>query len=291
MTVTVTAPTGHVGARVTRLLVQAGVRPRVLCRDPDRLDPGLRGLVDVERGDLADEEYVVAATRGTEALLCVVPEDFGAADPLAVMDRVSASYAAAVAANGIRRVVLISSVGAEVRRGAGLIDGLGGAEERLGGTGAAVLALRCGYLFTNLLTDRDSLLAGSLTTTMTADRPLPWVDPRDVGDIAAARLLAPGWSESAVQAVHGPEDLSYAQVAAVVGEVLRRKIRLDVITDDELRATLGGFGMPGPAVEGIVGMTAGLRENFTPEQTRSAVTTTPTTLRSWAYEHLRRGDD
>ncbi len=284
MTVTVTTPTGHVGARVTRLLVQAGVRPRVLCRDPGRLRDD---QVEVRRGDLTDEGYVVTATRGTEALLCVVPEDLTAADPLAVMDRVSASYAAAVAANGVRRVVLISSVGAEVRRGAGLIDGLGGAEERLGGTGAAVLALRCGYLFTNLLTDRDSLLAGSLTTTMTADRPLPWVDPRDVGDIAAARLLAPPGEGFEVQAVHGPEDLSFARLVAIVGEVLGHEIRLDVITDDELRAALGGFGMSGPAVEGIVGMTAGLRDGFAAEQPRDAVSTTPTTLRSWAYEHLR----
>jgi hypothetical protein len=38
MAIVVTTPTGHVGSRVVRLLLQAGVRPRVLVRDPARLD-------------------------------------------------------------------------------------------------------------------------------------------------------------------------------------------------------------------------------------------------------------
>jgi hypothetical protein len=41
------------------------------------------------------------------------------------------------------------------------------------------------------------------------------------------------------------------------------------------------------AVEGVIGMTAGLREGFTPEQKRSAVTTTPTPLGGWVYSNLR----
>jgi hypothetical protein len=41
------------------------------------------------------------------------------------------------------------------------------------------------------------------------------------------------------------------------------------------------------AVEGIVGIALGKREGFTPEQPRSALTTTPTTLAGWAVTHLR----
>jgi uncharacterized protein YbjT (DUF2867 family) len=42
MSIVVTAATGHVGSRVVRLLVQAGVRPTLLLRDPARLDPTAR---------------------------------------------------------------------------------------------------------------------------------------------------------------------------------------------------------------------------------------------------------
>jgi uncharacterized protein YbjT (DUF2867 family) len=286
MTIAVTAATGHVGSRVVQMLIQAGVRPTVLVRDPAKLPAEVRERVDVAQGDLLDAAYVAEATRGVDALLWIVPESFTAADPVTEMAQIGANGAAAIAANGIRRTVLISSVGAEVRHGAGMIDGLARNEELIGG--GNVLTLRCGYYFTNLLGSLDELRGGTLTTTRPAGAPMPWVDPRDVGEVAAARLLAADWSGPAVQAVHGPADLSWNEVAEIVGAVLGQKIAVRVITDDELRGALAGAGLTAGVVEGIVGMTAGLREGFTPEQPRTFVTTTPTTLASWAAEHLSR---
>ncbi|AGZ38950.1 NmrA family NAD(P)-binding protein [Actinoplanes friuliensis] len=283
MTIAVTTPTGHVGSRVVQLLVQAGVRPTVLVRDPSKLDPRVRDLVDVAPGDLTDAAYVAGATKGVHALLWVVPELFTGEDPLSEMARIGENGAAAITANGIGHTVLISSVGAEKRHGAGSIDGLARNEELLGGN---LLTLRCGYYFTNLLGMLDALEAGVLTTTMPADAPMPWVDPRDVGDIAAARLLAADWTGTPVQAVHGPADLSWSGVAEILGEVLGRRLEVNVLSDDEMRGALRGAGLTDGVVEAIVGMTAGLRDNFTPEQSRSFVTTTPTSLKAWAAANL-----
>jgi hypothetical protein len=41
------------------------------------------------------------------------------------------------------------------------------------------------------------------------------------------------------------------------------------------------------AVEGIVGMGVGTRDGLTPEQPRSVLTTTPSSLAGWAIIHLR----
>lgn len=38
--------------------------------------------------------------------------------------------------------------------------------------------------------------------------------------------------------------------------------------------------------DAMLGMSTGLRDGFEPEQPRSIVTTTPTTLRSWVREEL-----
>jgi uncharacterized protein YbjT (DUF2867 family) len=283
MTIAVTAATGHVGSRAVRLLIQAGVRPTVLVRDPAKLAPDVRRHVDVAQGDLLDAAYVAAATRDTDALLWIAPESFTAADPVADMAQIGANGAAAIKANAISRTVLISSIGAERRHGAGMIDGLARNEELL----PDALILRCGYYFTNLLGMLDELRSGSLTTTWPADSPMPWVDPRDVAEIAAARLLSADWSGPEIQAVHGPADLTWTEVAEIAGVALGRKIELQVITDDDLRGALQGAGLGAGVVEGIVGMTAGLRDGFVPEQPRSYVTTTPTTLAAWAADHLR----
>ncbi|MBB2945218.1 uncharacterized protein YbjT (DUF2867 family) [Actinoplanes lutulentus] len=286
MTIGITGATGNVGSRAVRLLIQAGVRPRLLVRDPARLDPGTAELSEIAQCDLLDPEGLSAAFEGLDTLLWITPENFTAADPLAEMSAMAAAGAAAAEHHRVRRIVLISSVGAERGHGAGLIDGLARSEEAFTDIGAHVTVLRNGYYFSNLLGNLDELRDGRLTTTMPADRPMPWVDPRDVGEVAAARLLAGDWSGTVVQAVHGPRDLTWAEVAEIVGLVIGRKISLDVVPDEAVAAGLRQAGLTDAAVAGLIGMTAGLRDGFTPEQPRTAATTTPTTLASWVASTL-----
>ena len=152
--------------------------------------------------------------------------------------------------------------------------------------GVDVCHLRCGFFFTNLLLDPDGLARGVLTTAADPEVPVPWVDPRDIGDVAAARLLSTAWHGRVVQAVHGPEDLSWTRVADILTGVLGRPFRVEAVTDDDVRAALRGAGMPPGAVEGILGLAAG-SPWLVPDQARDVATTTPTTLASWAYAELR----
>lgn len=284
--IVVTTPTGHVGSRVVRLLLQAGVRPTLLLRDPGRLDTATRERVDVVQGDQGDVDVVLRATRGADRLFWVdppPPDD----DPVAGHTRMGANAARAVKENGIPHTVFLSSVGAEKRHGAGEIDGLARTEEALNTTGADVLHLRCGYFFTNLLMDLASLRAGVLPTPWPLDRPMPWVDPRDIGEVVAARLLAGDWSGVNVQAVHGPEDLTFSQVADILGQAVGHRVRAEHIPVDDFRAALRAAGLGEERIEGLVGMSVGLSGDFVPENERDLLTTTPTTLAAWAHAHLR----
>jgi uncharacterized protein YbjT (DUF2867 family) len=291
LTIAVTTPTGNVGSHVVRMLCQAGVRPRLLLRNPERLDADVRDQVELAVGDQRDADYVVESTRGVDAVFWVHPDDWSLPDPDADAERTGEGLAAAMRQNRIARVVFQSSIGAELRHGAGFIDGLARIEQRLDATrdetGTALLHLRCGYFMTNLLHDLDGLRAGRLTTIRPLDEPMPWVDPRDIATVATVRLLAEDWTGPQVQAVHGPADLTWTEVAAVLSTATGVSIEAQRITDDEERAALRDAGMGEVAVEGIVGMGVGTRDGFTPEQPRSALTTTPSSLAGWAITHLR----
>jgi uncharacterized protein YbjT (DUF2867 family) len=291
LTIAVTTPTGNVGSHVVRMLCQAGVRPRLLLRNPERLDADVRDQVELAVGDQRDADYVAESTRGVDAVFWVHPDDWSLPDPDADAERTGEGLAAAMRQNRIARVVFQSSIGAELRHGAGFIDGLARIEQRLDATrdetGTALLHLRCGYFMTNLLHDLDGLRAGRLTTIRPLDEPMPWVDPRDIATVATVRLLAEDWTGRQVQAVHGPADLTWTEVAAVLSTATGVSIEAQRITDDEERAALRDAGMGEVAVEGIVGMGVGTRDGFTPEQPRSALTTTPSSLAGWAITHLR----
>jgi uncharacterized protein YbjT (DUF2867 family) len=283
--IVVTTPTGHVGSRVVHLLVQGGLRPTVLVRDASRLEPALRERCDVVEGDQGDLRAVRAATAGAEALYWVDPPPVDD-DPVAGYTRFGEVAAAAVAANGIPRVVFQSSVGAEARGGLGEIDGLARTEELLDATGAHVTHLRCGYFFTNLLMDLEAVRSGVLSTTLPVDHRMPWVAPRDVGEVAVARLLAGDGTGRHTLGVHGPEDLSFAEAAGIAGAALGRPLTARQVPEGEAAAALRAAGLTAAQVEGVLGMSRGMRD-LVPENPRELVTTTPTTLGAWAYAVLR----
>ena len=291
MTVAVTTPTGHVGSHVVRLLCRAGVRPRLLLRNPDRLDRELRDHVELAVGDQRDRDYILEATRGVDAVFWVHSDDWSMPDPNADAERTGHGLAEAMLQNRIARVVFQSSIGAELRHGAGFIDGLARIEQRLDAareeTGTALLHLRCGYFMTNLFFDLDGLRAGRLTTTRALQEPMPWVDPLDIATIAALRLLAEDWTGRQMQAVHGPAHLTWTEAAAVLSTATGVTIEAQQISHDEERADLREAGMSEVAVEGIIGMSVGEHDGFVAEQDRSLLTTTPSSLAGWAITHLR----
>lgn len=209
------------------------------------------------------------------------------ADPVAAYARTGAALAGALRDAEVARTVFQSSVGAERRHGVGEIDGLARVEEALDEAGLTVTHLCCGYFFTNLLMDLDAVRSGVLTTLLPTDQPLPWVAPDDIAAVAAGLLLHDGWIGRRVQAVHGPADLTWAEVAEVVGAATGRQVRAERVADETVREQLRDVGMGEAQVECVVGMSTGLRDGFVPEQPRDAVSTTPTPLAAWAHAVLR----
>lgn len=201
-------------------------------------------------------------------------------------ERMGTSAAHAVRTNAVPRVALQSSAGAEARHGSGDIDGLARTEQLLDATGAHVTHLRCSFFFTNLLLDVEQLRSGTLTTALPLDLALPWVDPRDIADVAAARLLSSAWTGRVTQSVHGPQDLSFADVATILSGVTGRPVTATRVSDVQVAGELRGLGLTDAQVDAVVGMSRGMRSGFVPEDERSVLTTTPTTLASWAREPL-----
>ena len=285
MRIAITTPDGNVGHHLTRMLVRAGIRPLLLTRHPESTASELAELVDLAKADSRNAEEVVAATRDVDALYWVDPP-VQSADPLADYARAGEAVAAVVTCNGIGRVVFQSSVGAEKRHGAGEIDGLAAAEQALDALGVAVTHLRCGYFFTNLLFDLESIGSGALRTVLPVDSPMSWVAPRDIAEVAATTLLNSEWTGRRVQAVHGPEDLSWSRVVEVLATELGREIVVERIADEVMRGHYLAAGMPPAMADAVLGMSTGLRDDFVPEQQRSVVSTTPTTLQSWVRDEL-----
>jgi hypothetical protein len=115
---------------------------------------------------------------------------------------------------------------------------------------------------------------------------MSWVAPRDIAEVAALALLNGEWSGRRVQAVHGPEDLTWSQVARILTSELGWDVRVERIADEQMRAHCLQTGIPPAMADAVLGMSTGLRDGFVPEQARSLITTTPTRLQSWTREEF-----
>ena len=113
-----------------------------------------------------------------------------------------------------------------------------------------------------------------------------WLAPRDIAEVAALILLNRDWSRRHVREVHGPEDLTWSQVASILSEELSWEVQVEQIGDAQMHEQYLRAGMPPAMAEAILGMSTGLREGFIPEQNRTLLTTTPTHLRGWIREYL-----
>jgi uncharacterized protein YbjT (DUF2867 family) len=220
----ITGGTGNTGQRIAETLLEAGKPVRVIGRSEERL----RGLVDrgaqAAVGDLHDAEFLAGAFAGATAVYAMIPPNYGAEDFRAYQNQVADALVEGVRRGGVRRVVTLSSVGAHLPEGAGVVQGMHDMEQRFNAlAGVDVLHLRATYFMENLFAQIGTVKQmGAFGGPVRADLRFPIVHTRDIAAVAARRLLNGGGSGVQVEFVLGAEDVDNHQVAKVLGAAIGR---------------------------------------------------------------------
>jgi uncharacterized protein YbjT (DUF2867 family) len=209
-------------------------------------------------------------------------------DPRAYQESVSDSYAAALAAAKVPHVVTLSSVGAQQAEKTGPIVGLHNMEEKLNKiSGLNVLHLRPSQFMENLLMNIAPLrMLGSLPGAAPGDKAQPWIATKDIGTYAAKRLAARDFSGVSVQEISGPRDVSWKELASIVGKAIGKPgLGYMQVPFMMLEPAFAQMGLPKKMaalmVELLKAMNAGLLD---PQQPRTAANTTPTTMEQFVAD-------
>lgn len=288
--ITVMGATGNTGREISRLLLEAGERVRAVGRSRAGLDA--LGPVEPCQGDAADPAFLTAAFRGADAAYVLFPYDPGAPDHAADQQRLGEAVVRAVRAAGVRRVVALSSVGADVPAGTGFIASLHAQERRLRALpGVDLVVLRPGLFLENFAAALGTVRElGVLVDAVAPDVPVPMVATRDVAAVAAAELRggdgAGGDGPGGVRELLGPCDLTHAEVARVLGAALGLPDLAYVqLPDAEMAEVLRGAGFSPDAAALHVELGRALSDGtVVPRQGRTPRTTTPTRLETLAAE-------
>lgn len=249
--------TGQTGGATLRELQRRGATVRAITRDPQRASFG-EG-VEAVRGDPADGAGLAAAFAGAQAVYVMLPAFLQAEDVLAACRSASQSIADAVRDARVPYVVALSSGGAHLAEGSGILRTLYDFERALRTTGAAITFLRAGDFMENwgsvLAVARSEGVLPSGRAPL--DTPMEIVSTEDVGRFAASLLLDPVPGERIVNCL-GPQDYTPNDVAAVLARLLGRPVTAVVASRDDTLAGLLAAGWNRDVAEKVVELSEGL---------------------------------
>lgn len=100
-----------------------------------------------------------------------------------------------------------------------------------------------------------------LVRTATASGKAAFVDATDIAAVAAAALTERG-HDGQIYAVTGPQALSFAEAAGIIGQARGLAVNYSALTEDEFRSMMLGFGLPPSFVDVVVRDQIAIRDGF-----------------------------
>jgi uncharacterized protein YbjT (DUF2867 family) len=237
---------GHTGHVVAKNLLASGQKVRVVGRNAAHLQPLVAKGAETFIADVTDAGALAKAFDQADAAYVMIPPDPASNDPLGYSNRVSDAIAAAAQNAGTKNVVALSSIGADRDSGTGPVVGLHNLEQKLNQIiGANVLYLRAGYFMENTLPQVNAIRQmGAVGTPVRPDLNLPMIATRDIGNAAAEALLHPTVRGKQARELLGHRDLTYTEVATVIGRAIgKADLKYVQVPDDQFRSVLVQMGM------------------------------------------------
>lgn len=282
--------TGHTGSVVAKNLLAAKQKVRVVGRSADQLKPLVAAGAEPYTADVTSVSAVTNAFKGADAAYVLIPPNPTSTDFAGHQDQVSDAIAAAVQNAGVKKIVLLSSIGADKPSGTGPVVGLHKFEQKLNRLdGADVLHLRAGYFMENTLPQAGVIRAmGMVAGPIHPDLKLPMIASRDIGAAAADALLRGEFRGKQTKELHGQRDITYSEVASIIGNAIG-KTSLNYVQppDEQLRGALMQMGMSANLANLILEMAGALNSGYMKAlEPRSDGNTTPTSYEMFVDEEF-----
>jgi uncharacterized protein YbjT (DUF2867 family) len=220
--IVVTGATGNTGKPAVEALLAANQKVRAIGRNADHLAPFAQKGAEPFVGQANDAAAMTKAFQGAEAVYVMLPSNPQSEDILGDEAKITDAYVEAITKSGVKHVVLLSSVGAELAEKTGPVLGLHNLEEKIKAIpGVNVLSLRPVAFMDNLFMSAAPMRKmGFLPGPQSSDVPAPMIATRDIGAYAARRLASRDFTGFSVQELHGQRDVTMKEVTAAVGNAI-----------------------------------------------------------------------
>ena len=254
----ITGITGQVGTQLATELLAAQRPVRAVLRDEAKAAAWSARGCEVAVAAMDDAAALTTAFADVEAVFVLLPPTFDPTPGFVETNRFVAAISTALCAANVRRVVCLSTIGAEAAR-ENVLTQLQLLERSMAGL-PAVTFLRAGWFVENIAWDIEAArTTGVLPSFLQPlDRPIAMVATADVARAAAALLQEPFDGHRIVE-LEGPVRVSPLALAAALGHALGRDVVAQAVprTDWEPLFRAQGMKHPGPRMRMLDGFNEG----------------------------------
>jgi NAD(P)H dehydrogenase (quinone) len=255
----ITGITGQVGGALAQALLAADAPVRAIVRDEQKGKVWAARGCEVAVAEMADATALTAAFRGAEAVFILPPPVFDPTPGYEEAWKVINAVVAALKAAQPRKVVCLSTVGADASRD-NLLSQRTLLEEALSRLSLSVTFLRAAWFLENAAWDVASARESGVIHSflMPLEKPLSMVSALDVGRVAA-QLIRERWSGLRVVELEGPGKVSPNDLAAAFTRALGRAVRAEIVPRATWEQLFRSQGMknPGPRIAMLDGFNEG----------------------------------
>ena len=219
--VVITGATGQTGSKIASKLLDKGVKIRVVGRSAEKLEVFQKRGAEISIGDQGDASFFTNALRNADAVYLLIPPKPDASDVLSYYNLLGESAIAAIRNSGIKKVVFLSSLGAELASGTGPVLGLHFVEEKLKKLAGIDLALlRPGFFMENIIWSVGLIKHQHIFgNSASPDTPFSLIATQDIAEKASNLLEKLSFSGFSIVDLFG-DLLSYNQVTQHLGKVI-----------------------------------------------------------------------
>jgi len=218
----ITGGAGHISKPLSEKLLAAGHSVTVIGRNAENLKELVAKGATAAIGSVEDVDFLTKAFAGADAVYTMVPPNYATTDLKTHIGQVGKNYAEAIAANGIKFVVNLSSIGADLPDGCGPVSGLYRAEQALNKlSNVNIKHLRAPYFFDNFFGNIDLIKnAGIMGGNFTIASPkFPVGATSDIAEVVAEELLNLSFTGQSVRYI-ASDEIGTADVAVAIGKAI-----------------------------------------------------------------------
>ena len=261
MKITLTGSLGHIGLPLTKELVQKGHSVTVISSKSEK-QKDIKALgAKPAIGSVEDIHFLSDSFSGADTVYTMVPPTNNFLDPgfdlMVYSQRIGENFAEAIQQSGVKRLVHLSSIGAHLEKGSGLILGHHAVEVILNRlSDVAITFMRPVGFYYNLYGFVPMIKKeGIISANYGADEMLLWVSPIDIASAIAEEIIIP-MTERKIRYV-ASDELTGNETANILGKAIGKPdLKWILVSDEQRKISLEAAGLNPRIASGLVEMFA-----------------------------------